>query len=173
MILKKTFCHSSVFSKCFLKKCLLYHFVSVKKKKTPLKSNWFSLLFLFTSSSCFVLSLCVFSLCLLSSLLLLLLKKFRERKAWKWFLQFSLFLIFCCDVLFISLFLSFFHSSFFLSSFSLIISSFHLFVHSFLLLSHRFLHRRFCVSSSCFTAIFFSLFWSWSHLSCLTSCLLF
>ena len=44
--------------------------LSFCSKKKHLKSNWFSLLFLFTSSSCFVLSLCVFSLCLLSSLLL-------------------------------------------------------------------------------------------------------
>ena len=56
------------------------------KKKTPQKSNWFSLLFLFTSASCFVLSLCVFSLCLLSSLLLFLFENnFRERKSWKMF----------------------------------------------------------------------------------------
>ena len=90
MIFKKHFaiclCFQALFEKYFL-----YPLVSVQKKKPP-TSNWFSLLFLFTSSSssCFVLSLCVFSLCLLSSLSLRLLKKiFRGKNLEKWFLQFS------------------------------------------------------------------------------------
>ena len=78
-ILKKTFCHFSVFSNSFFEKYLV-SFVSIssrlfKKTKTPHKSSQFSLRFLFSSSSSsswFVLSLCALSLCLHSLLLLFL-----------------------------------------------------------------------------------------------------
>ena len=65
------FCVFNVFLEktCFF--CLNL-FVSGKKN---VSKNWFSLLFLFTSSSWFVLSLCVLSLCSLSLLLLFLLTK--------------------------------------------------------------------------------------------------
>ena len=65
MIFKKHFAICLCFQTLF-EKYLLYPFFLLKKKPL-LKSNWFSVLFLFpSSSSCFVLSLCVFSLCSLS-----------------------------------------------------------------------------------------------------------
>ena len=76
--LQKTFCHLSVFSNSFWKN-IFFIPLFLFTKKNPLKSNWFSLLFLFTSSSCFVRSLCVVSLCLLSSLLLFSMKISRKK----------------------------------------------------------------------------------------------
>ena len=82
----KTFCHLLVFSNFFEKYLCLslcfffFHFcLCFQKKISHLKSKWFSLLCPFTSSSWFVRSLCVFSLCLLFLVATLLVENFREK----------------------------------------------------------------------------------------------
>ena len=70
---KKVQTYHSSFNVFFLKISCISLFLSHKKK--TLQNDWFSLLFLFTSSSWFVLSSCVLSLCLLSLLLLFQLTK--------------------------------------------------------------------------------------------------
>ena len=77
MIFKNILSFACVF-KFFLKKFRLYPIVSVQKKN-PLKSKWFSLLCPFASSSWFVRSLCVFSLCLLLLVVTLLIENCREK----------------------------------------------------------------------------------------------